>query len=71
MSRVPKFMDPGSLDNPFIRNLLFFDISVTNSLRLMHWKNFTRVLFLQHKCDFNFKLPVDFISGGVHGTQTD
>ena len=50
LSRVPKFMDPGSLDNPFIRNLLFFDISVTNSLRLMHWKNFTLVLFLQHSC---------------------
>ena len=32
LSRVPKFMDPGSLDNPFIRNLLFLDISVTNSL---------------------------------------
>ena len=32
MSKVPKFMEPGSLDNPLILNLLFLDISVTNSL---------------------------------------
>ena len=32
LSKVPKFMEPGSLDNPLILNLLFLDISVTNSL---------------------------------------
>ena len=31
-----------------LRNKL--KVAVTNSLRLMHWKNYTLVLFLQHPC---------------------
>ena len=54
LSRVPKFMDPGSLDNPFIRNLLFFDISVINSLRLLHWEKITFVWLVGHNLELCF-----------------